>query len=297
MPNNHTYEKIKFDDTLFPIKIIWNTVISAENSKDALGLNHWHEQLEILYMLEGTAIVHCGYNSYRCVGGDIIVVNPGDTHWVEYAGEKVTYHCFIIDPKMYSGEGTDICGLKYTFKFNSRNLRFNNHIKNNNQFKTIMDNLVNECKNREYAYEVAVKGHILCLLAELFRNEINALYRNEAELSHTSGYTVIEPAFNYISTNFASKITLEELANICCVTPSHLCRLFKKITGKTATDYINEFRIAKARALLLTTDKCINDISTEVGYTDCGYFSRRFKAIHGFPPGKLREIGLNDLEE
>ena len=66
----------------------------------------------------------------------------------------------------------------------------------------------------------------------------------------------------------------------------------KKAVGKSATEYINEYRIEKASILLKNTDESVSRVATDVGYDDLNYFSRIFKRIMGMSPVKYRAAAL-----
>ena len=64
--------------------------------------------------------------------------------------------------------------------------------------------------------------------------------------------------------------------------------LFKKEIGENFSDYVRALRLEKARALLLTTDMAIDDISLAVGYANTSSFRRKFKQTAGMTPSKPR---------
>ena len=80
----------------------------------------------------------------------------------------------------------------------------------------------------------------------------------------------------YIQDHFMGKISLKEVADLIHLTESNFCKFFKKATGKTYSDYINEMRINEAARLLLQTEKTINQISYECGFETLSYFNRVF---------------------
>lgn len=293
----HFYEKIKFNDILFPISIQLDRTISYKEDSSHPDDRHWHEQLEVLYVLDGKLSVKCGYRHYICDQGDAIIINPCEPHRVDYHSGNPKFHCILIDPKLYESGILDLCELKYLMKMNGKSLVFNNLIRDNCNVTSILEVLFSECRAEEYAYEVAVKGNILRLLAELFRTEISNTVTQNNNISTKSGFSLIEPVFNYIAEHYSEKITLTKLADICCVNASHLCRVFKKVTDKTIMDYLTEYRIGKAGVLLLTTDKSIGEIAYETGYTDSGHFSRSFKSVYGISPIKFKKTGQHHESE
>ena len=272
------YEPIPFRDALFPLRILWDTTPADANIRTALT---WHEQLELLYFTAGTAVCECGFEQYLCHAGDIIVVNPCQTHLVStYAGSP-RYHCLMIDPRLYAADD-DICGVKYIERLNRGNLRFRNGIGGNAEARRVLEALLDELRAGRTAYELAVKGLILQLLAVLIRTETQ-------EASEPSrSYEQIRPALEIMAERFGADIRLETLARACFLSESYFCCLFRELTGKTPFEYLNDLRLTRARAMLLTTDLTITQIAASTGFGDSGYFSRRFAKLYGMTPRALR---------
>jgi two-component system response regulator YesN len=100
--------------------------------------------------------------------------------------------------------------------------------------------------------------------------------------------TVINPILTYISENYNEKITLESVSKACNLSIFYLSKLFKKNTGMNFIDYINLYKIEKAKQLLENTDMSIINISISLGYDESGYFSKIFKKTVGVTPSVYR---------
>jgi signal transduction histidine kinase/AraC-like DNA-binding protein len=102
---------------------------------------------------------------------------------------------------------------------------------------------------------------------------------------------LVKQASAYIQQNYTRSFSLEELAETIGVSRSYLSRIFKMDTGISPWDYLNRFRIQKAKELLLLTDESITAIAAGVGYEDVGYFGRVFHDIAGRSPRAYRQQG------
>ena len=69
---------------------------------------------------------------------------------------------------------------------------------------------------------------------------------------------------------------------------NYLSHLYKRETGKAFTSYLKEYRINKAKELLLNTKLSISDIAYDVGFNDAHYFTICFKEVTGVTPTKFR---------
>lgn len=85
-------------------------------------------------------------------------------------------------------------------------------------------------------------------------------------------------------------ITLEVIACKLNLTPEYLGALFHKEVGETFSSYIKNYRVKKAKGLLIGTEMKIYDISSAVGYSDSKYFSRVFRETTGQHPAQFRKL-------
>jgi signal transduction histidine kinase/DNA-binding LacI/PurR family transcriptional regulator/AraC-like DNA-binding protein len=100
---------------------------------------------------------------------------------------------------------------------------------------------------------------------------------------------LVKQAAAFIQQNYTRSFSLEELSETIGVSKSYLSRIFKTDTGISLWDYLNRYRIQKAKELLLLTDESITAIAAEVGYDDVGYFGRVFREIAGCSPRAFRQ--------
>src|SRR3989339_489522 len=82
---------------------------------------------------------------------------------------------------------------------------------------------------------------------------------------------------------------LETHKNLLAVIKEYFCDIFKRITGKTFTEYVNSLRVEHAVRLLLSTSMKASEIALESGFNDISYFNRVFKEQKGISPQALRK--------
>ena len=271
------YECIPFQDESFPIRILQNL---ESRTPDPVT---WHEQIEILLILEGNLICECDFVHYLCRPGDIMIINPCEAHAVFPFEEPARFHCLMIDPRLCGGRD-DIHIRKYLDPYTERKIRFNNNLHIEDRIRSIIEELIAEYNTQEKGYELSVKGNLLRLLSLLFRYEIREVDVPQKK----SNYDSIAPALTYIAEHYTGDISLGDLSDRCCMNRSYFCRQFHELTGKTAIAYVNEYRLAKAKALLLTTQDSISEIAAATGFADNSYFTRKFKELYGISPSAMR---------
>lgn len=102
--------------------------------------------------------------------------------------------------------------------------------------------------------------------------------------------SLISPLISYVHENYLSLQGIGEIATTFYITPSHLCRTFKKQTGYTPIQYINILKIQHACSLLHDTNKSITDIALDCGFNSTMYFCKTFKGILNITPTEYRKI-------
>ncbi|WHY66592.1 helix-turn-helix domain-containing protein [Neobacillus sp. SuZ13] len=99
---------------------------------------------------------------------------------------------------------------------------------------------------------------------------------------------LIQQAIRYIKENHQKSISLNEVAQYCCLSRHHFSHLFKKEVGSSLIDYLNRMRIDMSLSYLEMTDLPISEIAARIGFDDANYFSRMFKKYMEFSPSDYR---------
>ncbi len=99
---------------------------------------------------------------------------------------------------------------------------------------------------------------------------------------------IIRKAISYISQNYNTNLTLEEVAGLVHLNPAYFSSLFKQSTGSSFKEYLNIVRIEESKRLLANTDYSIIDIAIAVGFDNQSYFSKVFKKHTGLTPKQYR---------
>lgn len=95
-------------------------------------------------------------------------------------------------------------------------------------------------------------------------------------------------ALEFIKENYNRDLTLNEVANHIHMNGSYFSTLFKKIMDVNFIDYLTNYRIEKAKELLMNSSLKVYEISKKVGYSSEKHFFKVFKKIVGISPNELR---------
>ena len=110
----------------------------------------------------------------------------------------------------------------------------------------------------------------------------------EIPVSDFSSYR-LHKIMNAILANPAEEHSLEAMAAVAGVTPSHFCRLFKKATGISPHQYVMKARLDRAQQMLVQTDLSLAALSEATGFTSQSHFSRAFRSWFGMAPSEYRQ--------
>lgn len=102
--------------------------------------------------------------------------------------------------------------------------------------------------------------------------------------------SLIDGLDDYIQRHYSEKLTLSEIAAQYYITPTYLCRLFKKLHGLTLGEYITSVRVNRAAAMLEASNDKISDIAAQCGFGSDSQFTRSFKKTAGTSPQEYRRL-------
>mgnify|MGYP000815475874 FL=1 len=132
------------------------------------------------------------------------------------------------------------------------------------------------------------QGLTRALLMQIARwNEKDETQEKNAILDDAS-IALILPALNYIGENFHESIRIEELADVCHISETHLRRIFQESMRMPPVEYINWVRIRAACKELRKTNASVSDIALHCGFTTISTFNRNFRKILGVSPQQWR---------
>lgn len=251
---------------------------------------HIHDEIEILLSLNGSLLVCADGKSVRLIKGDAVIINrrvPHSTRQLEpYTIEGMLQ--FRIE-KLQSREFEHMNRyLSLLISSDDEPMIF---IGKNEpaaaEIAELMGRMFDENKKKEANYEIFIRGYMELLLGTLYRNNI---LRDASEAYNDEAVKKVWPVIEYIDKNYEKPLALEDLSKILNMNKQYFCRVFKRATKNTPTEYINFVRVWKAENLLTTTDESVLEISMTVGFSSVSYFNRIFKKLKKTTPTAYRSI-------
>lgn len=144
--------------------------------------------------------------------------------------------------------------------------------------------LTNSCRSYEELLHMETLGEVIAWLDAL-RQDLSDFLLRESE---KGGAKIVGMAQDWIAAHYREAASLQEAARAVSLNPSYFSTLLKKFTGKSYTELLMEYRIERAKELLLLTDAKVYRVGQMVGYEDKFYFSRIFKRVTGMTPVEFK---------
>jgi AraC-like DNA-binding protein len=119
---------------------------------------------------------------------------------------------------------------------------------------------------------------------------VHGLFRyNNQQCPQISSCEQIKRAIEFLTQNYVSSLSVDELAEMFTMSPTNFRRMFKKYSGKTPKELIKTLRISKAKELL-SHGHAVKTVAAEVGYEDVFYFMKIFKHSTSMTAGQFRRL-------
>lgn len=246
---------------------------------------HFHNCLEIGYCHEGSGTLQVQKEKFSFFAGDVTCVArniPHTTYSTRGTTSKWSY--IFTDPQElldsfvpnYRNNLSTILDAMNTAQIIPAQKCSSLHF----YFDQISDSL--QAKDNDY--QLRVRTDFLSLIIRLS----SELSKNSNDLHSQASTLAIVPALEYIKLNYMNTFSMDELSEMCGLSPTHFRRIFHLAMGQSPLEYLNNVRINKACYLLKVTDDSILNISVNVGFHSISSFNRYFIRIVGIPPREYR---------
>ena len=250
---------------------------------------HFHDDMEVVYVLEGSLLLRNGYYTYTLKQGDIFILNDREMHSFENTGEENMVMMLQMDLTYFS-----------RYYDNLRNNFFVTDMEDDSDeslevLRTILARIMMEVLQKGYGYEhkVIESTHnlIACLISDFqyFVME-DGKFKNE---SRNKGNKILAGRLNritdYMYDNYSRKLTLNEIAEREHLSIYYLSHIMKEATGLSFQDLLSYIRVEESEKLLLGSNKKIGAIAEETGFSAVRYYIKHFEYWFGMHPLEYRK--------
>lgn len=274
----------------FPMTVNHDDLWSFEGKNVPI---HWHNDLEINLIREGEAVFQVYQKSYRVRTGEGFLLNRNVPHSCSSPGnEHVRYSTILVRPDFLYGDfGSDVerkCFQPFLQNSAIPCIYLTGFDENGKEILQKLNQVEEAFDRKRFCYELKIKG----LLCEAFAM---ILYGHRQELTkfvpaNLQELERLEKMLNYLNIHFTEVISLQDLADQVHLSREVCCRLFKKMTGKTITGYLEEYRVNKSFSLVQSGQYSMTQITEMVGFSNPSRFASAFRNRFGCNPGEYNSV-------
>ncbi|MGB6267532.1 MAG: AraC family transcriptional regulator [Olleya sp.] len=247
---------------------------------------HFHPEIEMVYVNKGKGRRHIGNHLSYFNNSQLILIGSnlphnGFTDRLTSKGKEtlVQFHPEFLGEKLNSL--TELKNIHQLLERAKNGILFKQEIK-----KTIGPK-IEKLPKYEGIKRITKLLEILEVLA--LTDDYTLLNENGYVLETQPQDTdKIDKIFKYVNKNYHNHITLDQIADHVSMTAPAFCRYFKKITSKTFTQFVNEYRVFYATKLLTESQSSITDICFECGFNNFSHFNKVFNEVVGKSASKYR---------
>ena len=280
-------EKARHGDIFLPVNS-YHCLVPGTYRELAL---HWHEEMEITYIQDGTSDYKVGQKVFEANAGDIILIPPYCTHSAcEIPGKTMISDSMVFHPDYLGANNQDLSASKYLRPMAEGQLLMQEVIRDSDagyeEIKEAFLEALDCFKNKPSFYEMLLKEKLLHILILLFSYG----YIRESDDSHITSENRrhIKSALEYITDHYSEKISISEMAQLAGFSENYFMSLFRQYVGMSCIQYVNHYRIQKAAHALEKTTKSVSEVAMIHGFDNISYFNLQFRRTFGMTPREFR---------
>lgn len=260
---------------------------------------HYHPEIEIMYILEGTGTRFVGDHIDRYQVGDVCMVGPqlphewrnDDEFFKQGAGLKASCLCLFFLKDIFDGNLIRLPEMNNIRQLIERSRR---GIKFTGLSRQQIGEYIRGSVDLAGAERIVRFISLLEMMATTEEYELLASV-GFTESVNSSDFDRFDKVYQYMMKNFRQPIKLEEVASLVGLTPNAFCRYFRERTKKTFVQYLNDIRIGHAKKLLIEGRMKISTLSMEAGFNNLSNFIELFKrSAHMSPSEYQKKFGVKN---
>jgi len=248
---------------------------------------HCHPEYEIVFISNGKGKRHIGDHISYYEDGDLIFLGPDLPHFSFTQGLNEEHVEIVVQMKGdFLGaeflKRPEMQAIQQLFERSKQGLTFRG------ETKRYIGRLLEDMMPLNGFDRLMALLRTLNLMAT----------SDEYEMLNVSGYALevnaqdhdrMKTIYEYVEAFFRDEVNLDEAARRINMTTPAFCRYFKRLTAKTFTQFVNEFRVAHACRLLFDEHISIAGVSYESGFNNLSHFNKQFREITGVSPREYRK--------
>ncbi|MDR4946068.1 GH39 family glycosyl hydrolase [Neobacillus cucumis] len=271
---NFTYEIIEMNKEL-PLHIFLNSVDYVSN--------HWHDSIEIIFVLKGKVSVSVNDKRYELNEKDVFLINANDIHAIQHQEENLLLTIQLPIPELKENiKDVD------SYAFSCKSFLYDeNHQAEFNELRSLLAQMMWVINKEGESFELQIMSlyfQLIYLLIKNFKEETE----KESKLSSQKHIERLLRITSYVKDNFKQQITLNELSQIEFLSVHYLSKFIQKHLGMPFSKYVDSIRLDHAVKDIVFTDIPLTQIALDNGFASVKAFNRAFKEFYQQTPSEYR---------
>lgn len=292
-PKKDLIENVKHGNSIFPFACyVW----VPQNYSYRVAL-HWHPEVELVRFNRGLFKISIDMQD-TIIEDNAFMLLPGNIMHTFTMPPNCEESALVFDPHMLFLQNYDEVQSEILEALVSGNMPLPPIITPEHKCFAKIDSLYSYCVEHgattNASHRLMIKAKLLEILA--IYHEHGLISRKEVHSNlKRSKQDKLKELLNYIDSHYAGPITIKDASNRLGVTDQYFCRFFKRVTGMSFTEYLNDLRLRRAAKEIELSNRSISDIAYEHGFENVGYFFKTFKNKFSLTPLKYRKQHLATL--
>jgi AraC-like DNA-binding protein len=259
----------------------------AQKTNSKSHLLHYHPEIEIVFVNGGAGKRQIGSHISYYTNGSLVMIGSNLPH-CGFTDEKTGNKDEIVIHFKPDFLGNDFFSAPEMKKIQNLLNQAKSGIAFGGEIKKRIGTKMDLMENKSPIERLVT---LLSILDELESSE-------EYTILNADGFSLelqvqdndrINVVFNYVKDHFQEPISVDEISSLVSMTTPSFCRYFKKISNKTFTEFVNEYRLVHASKLLAEKPISINEVCYESGFNNFSHFSKSFKQYTGKSASQYRQ--------
>ncbi|MCI8992467.1 MAG: AraC family transcriptional regulator [Eubacterium sp.] len=250
---------------------------------------HWHREFEFVLAIKGNISCKIGNQAICLYEGNGLFINSEVFH--QFTAEKHgTLASLIFAPEFIASPDSALFS-NYVYPFLSSDLdsiHFDRENSRQNAGLQLIKQAWHLASEHTFLRELQIRNKISLLwetLAETAQNHLTSPKTRENKRTHSRLQKMLE----YIHNNYFEQITLSSISASANISQSEALRCFHACIQTTPINYLNGYRLHRAKEYLISSNDTVTSIAAAVGFESVGYFCRVFKSKYGCSPNVFRD--------
>jgi AraC-like DNA-binding protein len=251
---------------------------------------HWHQEIEIVYILDGHMQIGINKDVFSLKTRDLLFIGSCELH--HYLPNPLGCRKIILQlgKPVFDAYSDLIFGYRFVIPHLNADsgIAVGSGGSLHGFIETNILAIYEEWETRAAGHELIIKARMNDLAAAIIRDLPMEAYSLQEKTKRLEQMERLDKVLKYIENDYGSEISLQSAAEVSGFSVTYFSRFFKEATGTNFVDYVHTFRANVAMSMLSNNDESVTEIAFRSGFNSIETFNRVFKKVTGSTPSVFR---------